>query len=57
MEDTNSFYLFNENINKNNEQSNVNIIEKLIIHLNDEKLEFKEKIKLKELRKMIEDIN
>ena len=56
MEDINSFYLFNENINKNNEQSNVNIIEKLIIHLNDEKLEFKEKIKLKELRKKIEDI-
>ena len=61
MEDTNfernnSFRLLNENINKNNEQSNVNIIEKLIIHLNDEKLEFSEKIKLKELRKMIEDI-
>ena len=59
MEDTNfdqnnSFYLLNENIK--NEQSNVNIIKKLIIHLNDEKLEFKEKIKLKDLRKMIEDI-
>ena len=59
MEDTNfdqnnSFHLLNENIK--NEQSNVNIIKKLIIHLNDEKLEFKEKIKLKDLRKMIEDI-